>query len=154
MVKKGERLPEWTLLDDEGREVPLASLLGKPLVLYFYPRALTPGCTREVSRFNDLLGEFEALGVGIVGVSTDPPSRLRRFREKLGLRFTLLSDTDGAFVSRLNVLKKGTKRPSASRVTLIVSPEGEVLEVLRNVRPAEVHADEALARVRVLFGSS
>jgi len=122
------------------------------VVLYFYPRAMTPGCTREAIRFNELLDEFEKLGAVVVGVSTDSVERNRRFAEKHGLRFRLLSDPEGRVAELYGVLKKGTKRPSAQRVTFIIGPDGRVYRVLENIRPAERHADEALAAVRELAG--
>ncbi len=153
MAGKGDLAPDFETVTHTGKRVRLSDFRGRIVVLYFYPRAMTPGCTREGVRFNELAGEFERLGAVIIGVSTDPPERNRRFAEKHGLdEIILASDPDGSIASMYGVLKKGTKRPSASRVTFIIDGEGRVVEVLRNIRPAERHADEALKVVRKLAG--
>ena len=152
MVSEGERLPEdLTFIADDGSEINPAKINAKAIVLYFYPRAMTPGCTREALRFNELLNEFDECGVKVFGASTDSPERNRRFKEKHGLRFTLLSDPEGRNAARLGVLKKGTKRPSAQRVTLIIK-DGIIVRILRNIRPAEKHADLSLEEIRKILG--
>ncbi|MEB3844854.1 MAG: peroxiredoxin [Desulfurococcales archaeon] len=119
------------------------------VIVYFYPRAMTPGCTREALRFNELYDEFEKCGAKVYGVSTDSPERNKKFAEKYGLRFPLLSDPTGEVIARLGVLKKGTKRPSAQRVTFILK-DGVIVRVLKNIRPAEKHADKSLEVVKEL----
>ena len=150
MVSVGEPAPDFEAVTHTGERFRLSSLRGRIVVLYFYPRAMTSGCTREAQRFNELLEEFEKLGAVVVGVSTDPPERNRRFAEKLGLRFTLVSDPEGEVARLYGVLKEGTKRPSAKRVTFVIDAEGVVRERLENIRPAEKHADLALEAVRRL----
>ncbi|NOZ89613.1 MAG: peroxiredoxin [Crenarchaeota archaeon] len=146
----GVEAPDFEAETHRGDRLRLSSLRGRVVVLYFYPRAMTSGCTREAQRFNQLLDEFEKLGAVVLGASTDPPERNRRFAEKLGLRFTLLSDPDGSIARLYGVLKEGTKRPSAKRVTFIIDEDGVIREVIENVRPAEKHADLALEAVRRL----
>ena len=138
------------LLDSSGNKISSAELSRGVVVLYFYPRAMTPGCTREGKRFNELYEEFAKLGVKIYGVSTDKPERNKRFAEKYGFKFKLLSDPDGKVIGKLGFMKKGTKRPTSQRVTLILK-DGEVIAVLRNIRPAERHADEALKIIKKLL---
>ena len=147
-LEPGAEAPGFEARTRTGETFRLSSLRGRILVLYFYPRAMTSGCTREAERFNRLLDEFEKHGAVVVGVSTDPPERNRRFAERLGLRFTLLSDPEGRIAQLYGVLKRGTRRPSAQRVTFIVDRNGVIREVLKNVRPAERHADLALEAVR------
>ncbi|MEB3755580.1 MAG: peroxiredoxin, partial [Desulfurococcales archaeon] len=115
----------------------------------FYPRAMTPGCSREAVRFNELAGKFEECGAVILGVSTDPPERNKRFAEKLGISgIIFLSDPDGSIAGLYGVLKKGTKKPSAQRVTFILDKDLTIKKILRNIRPADRHADEALNSVK------
>jgi peroxiredoxin Q/BCP len=114
----------------------------------------TPGCTREALRFNELYDEFEKLNVLIVGISTDDLNRVKRFKEKYGLRFKLLSDPEAKVVKLYGVLRKRRrKKPSAKRVTFIIGPDLVIKDVLRNIRPAERHADEALKRIKDLLFS-
>ncbi len=151
MVSEGEKFPEdLVFIADDGSEINPARIEASAIVLYFYPRAMTPGCTREALRFNELLDEFEKCRVKVFGASTDPPERNRRFKEKHGLRFTLLSDPEGRNAERLGVLKKGTKRPSAQRVTFIIK-DGVIVRILKNVRPAEKHADLSLEEVKKIL---
>lgn len=152
VLEPGSEAPVFEAVTHTGSKLRLDELRGRIVVLYFYPRAMTPGCTREAQRFNELLDEFERLGAVVLGVSTDPPERNRRFAEKLGLRFTLLSDPEGEIARLYGVLKEGTKRPSAQRVTFIIDMEGRIVEVLKNIRPAEKHADLALEAVKRLAG--
>ncbi len=140
--------PDFQLTDQSGRPVRLSELGGRVVVLYFYPRAGAPGCTREAQKFNELLDEFESLGAVVIGVSTDGQKALASFAERLGLRFRLLSDEDGEVARAYGVLKRGTKRPSAERVTFVIDRDGRAVKTLRNVRPAPRYADEALNVVR------
>ena len=146
----GEHAPDFEAVAHTGERVRLSGYRGKIVVLYFFPRAMTPGCTREGIRFNELLDEFEKLNTVVLGISTDSPERQRKFAEKHGFRFLLLSDPDGSIAKLYGVLKKGTKKPSAERTTFIIDGNGIIREILRGIRPAERHADEALKRVRAL----
>ncbi len=151
-LQPGVEAPDFEAVAHTGERVRLSDYRGRIVVLYFYPRAMTPGCTRETVRFNELIGEFEKLGAVVFGISTDPPERNRRFAEKHGVRFLLLSDPEGEVASKYGVLKEGTKSKSAERVTFIIGPDGVIREVFRNIRPAEKHADLALEAVRRLAG--
>ena len=145
-LKPGSRAPDFELTAHDGSKVRLSELRGRPVVLYFYPRAMTPGCTRETVRFNELLPEFEKLGVVVLGVSTDPVDRNARFAEKHGVKFKLLSDVEGKVAEAYGVLRRG-KQLSAERVTFIIDSDGVVREVIMGVRPAEKHAELALEAV-------
>ncbi len=154
-LKPGDKAPVFTAETHRGGKVSLEDFKGKIIVLYFYPRAMTPGCTREAVRFNELAGEFEKCGAVILGVSTDPPERNKRFAEKLGVTSVVfLSDPEGEIAGMYGVLKKGTKKPSAQRVTFILDKDLVIRAVLKNVRPAERHADEALKVVKELCSES
>ena len=151
--REGDPAPDFEAVAHTGERVRLSQFRGKTVVLYFYPRAMTPGCTREGVRFNELLDEFERHGAVVLGVSTDPPERNRRFAEKHGFRFLLLSDPQGEIASLYGVLKRTRSgRLSAERATFIIDASGTVRRVLRNIRPAEKHADLALEEVKRLAG--
>jgi len=152
-VSVGDIAPDFEAIAHTGEKVRLSQFRGKVVVLYFYPRAMTPGCTREGIRFNELLEEFEKLGAVILGVSTDPPEKNKRFAEKHGFRFLLLSDPEGEVAEKYGVLRvTRSGRKSAERTTFIIDRDGVVRKVLRNIRPAEKHADLALEEVRRLSG--
>nr|KJR73376.1 MAG: alkyl hydroperoxide reductase [Thermoproteus sp. AZ2] len=138
----GEQFPEIELEAHTGERVNPAK--SEKAVVYFFPKAFTSGCTREAIRFNELYDEFRALGVEVFGVSTDSPETLKKFAEKYGLKFKLLSDRGGALASRLGVLRPtGT----AERVTYILR-RGEIIAVLKGLKSADQHADRALEEVK------
>ena len=149
-LEPGVEAPDFEATAHTGEKVRLSDFRGKIVVLYFYPRAMTPGCTREGIRFNQLADEFEKHGAVILGISTDPPERNKRFAEKHGVRFLLLSDPEGEIARAYGVLRPNGK--SAERVTFIIDKDGVIRAVLRNIRPAEKHADLALEEVRRLAG--
>lgn len=153
-LEPGVEAPSFEATTHTGSRFRLDELRGRIVVLYFYPRAMTTGCTREARRFNELLDEFEKLGAVVVGVSTDPPERNKKFAEKYSLRFTLLSDTEGEVARLYSVLRQGTRRLSAERVTFVIDRDGRIAEVIKGVRPAEKHADLALEAVRRLAASA
>ena len=150
-LQPGSVAPDFEAVAHTGERVRLSQYRGRIVVLYFYPRAMTPGCTRETVRFNELLDEFEKLGAVVLGISTDPPERNKRFAEKHGVRFLLLSDPEGEVARAYGVLRENGK--SAERVTFIIDKDGVIRAVLRNIRPAEKHADLALEEVRKLAGA-
>ena len=136
MLGVGDRLPEVTLQDDTGAEVSTKDLLGGPLVLYFYPKDDTPGCTSEASQFRDLYAQFERKGARIVGVSRDSVESHQRFKTKYSIPFTLLVDSASKLYDALEV--------GRARATFLIDPEGTI----RNVWPkvsVDKHADEVLA---------
>ncbi len=138
MVEIGQRAPDFTLLDHRGREVSLSDFAGRWLVLYFYPRDNTPGCTKEALDFSQELPAFHALQAEVVGISPDSPQSHRRFRERHGIEVVLLSDPDLEAIKSYGAWgeKRSYGRVSHGviRSTFIVSPQGEVAAAWRNVR--------------------
>lgn len=146
-IAANQPAPDFTLPDETGEPRQLADLRGEPVVLYFYPKDDTPGCTKEACAFRDDYGEYEARGVHILGVSPDPPRSHTRFKEKYDLPFPLLADTDHAVSERYGVWgpKKfmGREYEGVLRTTFLIDSEGVIARVFENVRPAE-HSAEIL----------
>jgi peroxiredoxin Q/BCP len=144
----GDRAPDFALPDETGTVRTLGGLLaGGPLVLYFYPAAMTPGCTAESCHFRDLQAEFAALGAQRVGVSADAVDRQKQFADKYSFDFPLLSDPDGAVARRYGVRRNFGLMPT-KRVTFVISTGGIVLDVIRSEIRFSRHADRALETLR------
>ncbi|TCJ16428.1 peroxiredoxin [Rubrobacter taiwanensis] len=141
MPQEGERFPELWFVTEEGERVSTGDLLGQTTVLYFYPKDQTPGCTKEACAFRDRMPDYERAGIKVYGVSLDPPESHRRFRERNGLNFPLLTDEDGQAAKSLGIL---SEKGYARRVTFLLDPEGTVVRVYPEVSP-ETHAGEVLA---------
>ncbi|GAA2434716.1 thioredoxin-dependent thiol peroxidase [Actinomadura vinacea] len=143
-LEPGDVAPEFELLDADGAQVSLASLRGRRVILYFYPAAMTPGCTKESVDFQSNLAELEAAGVTVVGVSPDEPGKLAKFREKEGLTFPLLSDPDAKVLQVYGAYgeKKlyGRVVVGVIRSTFIIDAEGKVEKAYYNVK-ATGHVD-------------
>ena len=148
MLEEGQPAPPFTLPTDSGDEVSLESLRGKPVVLYFYPRDDTPGCTAQACGIRDAWGEFERSGAVVLGVSPDSPKKHAKFREKYSLPFTLLADEDHAVAEAYGIWVQksfaGKKYMGVERSTFVIAPDGTLAKVMRKVKPAE-HADDVLA---------
>jgi peroxiredoxin Q/BCP len=148
MPKAGEKAPDFKVLNDEGETVRLSDYRGKELVLYFYPRADTPGCTKEACAFRDDYSAYEKAGVTILGVSPDTIVAQAKFKQKYDLPFSLLADEDHAISSAYGVwgLKKfmGREYEGVLRTTFLIDKEGVVRQVFEKVKPAE-HSQEILA---------
>ncbi|HZT84766.1 MAG TPA: thioredoxin-dependent thiol peroxidase [Gaiellaceae bacterium] len=148
MVEEGEPAPDFTTTTDAGERVSLSDFRGQPVVLYFYPKDDTPGCTAQACGIRDAYGEFERAGAVVLGVSPDDEAAHARFRGKYGLPFTLLADPEHEIAERYGTW--GEKRYmgrtywGVSRTTFLIAPDGTVAKVLRNVEPA-THADQVLA---------
>lgn len=142
-----------TLADESAR--PLAAWQGAPLVLYFYPKDDTPGCTTEAQAFSALKPEFDALGVAIVGVSKDTPQKHRKFIEKHNLQIALASDGDGAvceaFGTWIEKSLYGRQYMGIDRATFLIDAQGKVVRTWRKVR-VKGHAEDVLAAARELVG--
>ncbi len=149
----GDKAFEFCLPDAEGKEVCLRDFRGRWVVLYFYPKDNTPGCTTEALEFTQLLDEFDKLNAVVVGVSKDSVESHRRFVQKHGLRVILLSDTERKVIEAYGVwqLKKRYGRESYGvvRSTFLIDPEGRIAHVWRNVR-AKGHAAKVLERLKEL----
>jgi peroxiredoxin Q/BCP len=148
VVEEGTAAPDFTLRGDGGEDVTLSALRGKPVVLYFYPKDDTPGCTTQACGLRDAYGELERAGAVVLGVSPDSEKSHVKFRDKYGLPFTLLADTDHAVAEQYGVWgeKKymGRTYLGVQRTTFVIDAEGTVKRVLENVKPA-THADDVLA---------
>ncbi len=162
MVEIGEKAPDFTLPDQDGKEVSLRNFSGKWVVLYFYPKDNTSGCTKEAIDFTALKRDFEALGAVILGISPDTPERHQGFIEKHGLEITLLSDTEKSVMKKYGAwgLKKnyGKETEGVIRSTFLISPDGEIKEAWRKVKvrikrkSGEVkHAEVVLERLKALL---
>ena len=142
-MKKGDRVPDFEGLDQSGETVTLRSLIENgPLVLYFYPKAMTPGWTKESCHFRDLAAEFAELGAQRVGISTDPVDRQKEFDRQNNLGFKLLSDPDKKIASILGAKRRGPL-PN-QRATYVIGQGQTLLGVIKNEKNMVVHADEAL----------
>ena len=148
MVEEGKPAPMFTLASDSGEDVSLESFRGKPVVLYFYPKDDTPGCTAQACGIRDAWGEFERTGSIVLGVSPDSPKKHTKFREKYSLPFTLLADEDHAVADAYGTWVQksfaGKKYMGVERSTFVIAPDGTLAKIMRNVKPAE-HAADVLA---------
>jgi thioredoxin-dependent peroxiredoxin len=142
MIEPGGQAPDFTLTDQDGQPVTLSALRGRNVVLYFYPKADTPGCTKQACGVRDHAADYEEANAVVLGISKDPVEDLRKFADKYGLPFTLLSD-DG------NAVKEAYG--AGKRSTVIVDPEGNIADVFPNVAPDE-HDDLVLGSLRQAIG--
>ena len=150
-LQPGTPAPDFTLVDQDGDDVSLHDLRGRNVILFFYPAAMTPGCTTEACDFRDSLAPLQAAGYAVVGISRDEPAKLRAFRERDGLTYPLLSDPDhavhaayGAWGEKMNY---GKKVEGVIRSTFVLDAEGTVIHALTGVK-----ATGHVARVRKLLG--
>ena len=144
MIEEGTVAPDFTLPSDSGENITLSALRGRTVVLYFYPRDDTPGCTTQACGIRDAWGELQATGAAILGVSADDVDSHKKFREKYSLPFPLLSDPDRELIDAFGFWKEksymGKTYMGIERSTVIVDADGNVKKVFRNVKPAE-HVD-------------
>jgi thioredoxin-dependent peroxiredoxin len=143
MIATGEKAPDFEAPNHDGTPFRLSSLLGTPVVLYFYPKADTPGCTVESKGFRDVYKEFQAHHVQVVGVSTDDCPAQKAFRDKYGLPFPLIADETKQVATLYGVLGP---RGNARRVTFLIDATGKVVEVVDSGSP-----DPHLERARAVF---
>jgi peroxiredoxin Q/BCP len=147
-VEEGTPAPDFTLVSDAGEMVSLASLRGKPVVLYFYPKDDTPGCTKQACGIRDSWAEFERSGAVVLGVSPDSESSHLKFKQKFDLPFTLLADPDHSTAEAYEVWVEksmyGKKHMGVERSTFVIDADGRLAKVMRNVDP-NTHTDEVLA---------
>jgi peroxiredoxin Q/BCP len=142
VVEEGQPAPDFELQSDAGETVRLSDLRGKPVVLYFYPKDDTPGCTRQACAIRDAWGEFQRAGAEVFGISADSQASHERFKAKYSLPFTLLADPEHELGEAYGVEQEGKK--SYERSTFVVDPEGNVAKIMRRVSP-DSHADDVLA---------
>jgi thioredoxin-dependent peroxiredoxin len=148
MVEEGTQAPDFELTSDTGEQVRLSALRGKPVVLYFYPKDDTPGCTTQACAIRDSYDDFAQRGAIVLGVSPDSETSHVKFKEKYGLPFTLLADPEhsvaeeyGTWVEKKNY---GKTYMGIERSTFLIDSEGRVAKVMRRVKP-DTHAEKVLA---------
>jgi peroxiredoxin Q/BCP len=147
MLETGQSAPDFELPDQSGEPVSLSAFEGQTVVLYFYPKARTPGCTTEAQSFRDNWAAFEDAGIQVLGISTDPPEELEAFKQAEELPFPLLSDVDGEVASAYESYGereiRGQTHEIAFRNSYVVDESGDIAAVYENVSP-EGHAQEVL----------
>jgi len=150
-ISINDKAPEFTLPDQNGEEVALKDFRGKYVVLYFYPRADTPGCTIEACEFRDSYRKIQNTGAVILGISPDQPKAQKKFEEKYKLPFTLLGDADKKVGNAYGVIQEknmyGKKVMGVARTTFIIGPDGKIKHIFSKVKP-EGHAEEVLAYLK------
>jgi peroxiredoxin Q/BCP len=150
MLKEGDKAPSFSLPSEEG-EITLKDFKGKTVVLYFYPKDLTPGCTVEACDFRDNQTRLKKAGAVVLGVSRDPVSKHARFREKHGLNFPLLSDEDGSVCEAYGVWQQkslyGKKFMGIVRTTFVLDPKGKIKKIFPQVK-VKGHVDAVLLAVK------
>ena len=150
MLKVGDQAPDIQLHTDTGEDFRLSEMKGKRVVLYFYPKADTPGCTVEACEFRDDIQAFVKKGTAVIGVSPDKPSAQAKFKEKYDLPFTLLADQDKAAAEAYGVYQEknmyGKKVMGIVRTTFVIGPDGRIEKIYNKVK-AKGHAGEVLAEL-------
>jgi peroxiredoxin Q/BCP len=140
-VSEGDQAPDFTLPDQHGNQVSLSGLRGKTVVLYFYPKADTPGCTTQACGVRDHRGDYEQAGAVVLGVSPDPVKPIAAFADKFSLEFPLLADEDHAVAEAYGVWVEksmyGRTYMGNERTTFVIDADGKIKEVLRKVKPAQ-----------------
>lgn len=148
MIEPGTRAPDFTLPDQDGNPVKLSKLEGKPVVVYFYPKADTPGCTTQACGVRDHEKDYSKAGATVLGISPDPVKKVKKFHDKQSLNFALLADEDHAVADSYGVWVEksmyGRTYFGNERTTFVIDPKGKVAAVLRKVKPKE-HDEQVLA---------
>src|SRR5262245_53880154 len=146
-LKVGQKAPDFTLLNDAGEKVTLADFKGKKVVLYFYPKDDTPGCTTEACNFRDGLAAIKRKGAVVLGVSADSVDSHKKFKKKFELNFPLLADPEKAMIERYGVWKEksmyGKKYMGIERITFVIDGDGKISHVFPKVKVTD-HYDEVL----------
>lgn len=147
MLKKGMKAPEFTLCDQRGKEISLSDFHGKKVVIYFYSKDSTPGCTRQTCAYNSLYDQFSEKGTVILGISKDTVSSHQKFAEKYDLKFHILSDPDKKVLEMYDILKEktmyGKKVMGVVRSSFVIDENGIILEVQTKVKP-DTNAQDVL----------
>lgn len=150
MLKAGDKAPAFTLKDKDGKDVCLSDFAGKKIVLYFYPKDNTPGCTKQACAFAGLYGEFQKKGVEVIGISRDSTASHVKFAEKHGLPFILLSDPELTAIQAYGVWQEkkmyGKSTMGVVRTTFIIDEQGNIEKVMQKVKP-DTNAAEILSQL-------
>lgn len=153
MLEAGDKAPDFDLPDQHGNRVKLSSFKGGPVVLYFYPKADTPGCTTQACGIRDNRAAYDRLGATVLGVSPDAPTKIEKFDAKHGLGFTLLGDEDHAVSESYGTWVEksmyGKKYMGVQRATFIIDAKGKIAHVIPKASP-KTHDDEVLAALAAL----
>jgi peroxiredoxin Q/BCP len=156
MIEEGAQAPDFTLPNQDGEDVSLSDFAGRPVVLYFYPKADTPGCTTQACGIRDHSADYEAAGAVVLGVSPDPVEAVKKFHGGQSLNFTLLADADHAVCELYGVWGEksmyGKTYMGAQRATFVIDPSGEVARVFPKVSP-KTHDEVVLAALGELVES-
>ncbi len=148
-MEKGDQVQDFELPDEDGTPRRLSDLAANgPVVLFFYPAAMTPGCTAESCHFRDLQAEFDAVGAQRVGISADQVDKQKKFSDKHAFDFPLLSDPDGAVATQFGVRRRFTLLTPTKRATFVIGPDLKVIEVIQSEVRMNVHADRALEALK------
>jgi len=141
MIEAGDEAPDFELADQDGRAVKLSDFRGAPVVVYFYPRAATPGCTTQACGVRDHESDYAKAGATVLGISPDAVAKIKKFHEKQSLNFRLLADEEHAVATAYGVWVEksmyGKTYFGNERTTFVINPSGQVAQVLRKVKPAE-----------------
>lgn len=141
MIEPGAKAPDFAIPDQDGREVKLSDFRGQPVVVYFYPKADTPGCTTQACGVRDHHADYAAAGAVVMGISPDPVAKVKKFHDKQGLNFPLLADEGHAVADAYGVWVRksmyGRTYFGNERTTFVIDPDGKVADVLRKVKPGE-----------------
>jgi thioredoxin-dependent peroxiredoxin len=153
MIEQGDQAPDFTLPDQDGRAVKLSDFHGENVVVYFYPKAATPGCTVQACGVRDHRADYANAGAVVLGISPDPVAKVKEFHDEQGLNFALLADEDHAVADSYDVWAErsmyGKTYFGNERTTFVIDGDGQVARVLRKVKPAE-HDELVLAALNGL----
>ena len=153
-MKEGRKAPAFRLPDQDGNMVRLSDFGGRTVVLYFFPKADTPGCTAQACGVRDRAEDYEAAGATVLGVSRDEPAQLRRFADKYDLPFTLLSDTDHKVAEKYGVWVEksmyGRRYMGVQRATFLIGPDGKLVKAFPKVSP-KTHDEQVLAALKEML---
>jgi peroxiredoxin Q/BCP len=141
VIEQGQQAPDFELPDQDGRAVKLSDFRGRPVVVYFYPKASTPGCTTQACGVRDHRADYQRANAVVLGISPDPVAKVKKFHDKEGLNFALLADEGHRVADAYGVWAEksmyGKTYFGNERTTFVIDPAGKVAEVLRKVKPAE-----------------
>lgn len=150
ILKEGDKAPDFTLCDQNGNNISLADFSGKTVILYFYPKDNTPGCTRQACAFGDAYEEFRKKDIAVIGISKDSTESHRKFAEKYNLPFILLADPELQVIKKYEVWQEkklyGKVSMGVVRTTFIINPDGSIAEIMRKVKP-DTNAAEILKKL-------